>query len=84
MSTRAPAQRIAAGGATFTFHSPDQGPYNQVTFVCKAEVLDPPLQTYSYGCSSGTFDWGFNYDSHYRMTIIARDASGQPRTRPHR
>lgn len=71
-----PAQYIAAGGATFTFHSPDQDPYNQVTFVCKAEVLDPPLQTYNYGCSGGTFDWGFTYDGHYRMTIIARDASG--------
>ena len=76
MSTRAPAQYIAAGGATFAFHSPDQSPYNQVTFVCKAEVLDPPLQTYNYGCSGGTFDWGFTYDGHYRMTIIARDASG--------
>jgi Ca2+-binding RTX toxin-like protein len=62
--------------AVFAFHSPDDAQYNPVRFVCHAEVLDPPVQAYDYGCGPSGWDWPMTYEGHYRVTVIGRDASG--------
>lgn len=71
-----PPPATNSGHAVFAFHSPDNVQYNPVHYVCKAEVLDPPVQTYNYGCGPSGWDWPMTYDGHYRVTVIGLDASG--------